>query len=206
MREREIETLSDHLARLLQQADQLLREWKAFSDGVQKTLAAQVGQLDTALGKAVEQATRSLGPRTAAQLERELGETIDLLRKDVQALRETARRAAAELEGRRGRRVASDWRSHLPVLAVVLALLANALLVVLLLRAPVAPASTAPAPTLMLSSRPDAAPVIPAFAPTPPPVAHPDAADAAAAAAAATAAPPAQEPARARSKRARPTN
>ena len=146
MREREIEALRDHLARLLEQADQLLHEWQTFGEDVRATLDAQVRTLDAQLGRAVAEATRTLAPKVAAELSRELSQTIELLRRDIQGLREAARRATADLEGPRRSARGGEIVRWLPLFAVGLALVANVLLAMLLLRSPTTtPPTTLPA-------------------------------------------------------------
>jgi hypothetical protein len=134
VREREIEALNDHLARLLAQGDEMLREWKGYSDGLRASIDRQIGEIDAQLAKAVEKAARTIAPRATQELSRE----IEALRAELVALRRTA----GELGG--GRRSRSlDWRRHLPLAALLLALLANGLLIVNLLRPP------APVPLLI---------------------------------------------------------
>ena len=136
-----IDALNDHLARLLAQGDELLREWKAYGDGLRASIDREIAQLDVQLAQGVEKAARTVAPRAAAELSREL----ERLRAEIAELREATRRTVGELEGRRARRNARDWRRHLPLVALLLALIANGLLVVSLLRPP------APVPFLIES-------------------------------------------------------
>ena len=125
MRERELETLNDHLARLLAQGDELLREWKAYGDGLRSTIDRQIADLDAQLAIGVEKAARSVAPRATVELSRE----VEGLRSELHALRESLRRARGEVGGR-------NWRAWLPIVAVVLALAANGMVLWSLLRPP----------------------------------------------------------------------
>jgi hypothetical protein len=128
VREREIEALGDHLARLLAQGDELLREWKAYGDGLRQSIDRQLAGLDAELAQGVAKAARQVAPRAAQELSGE----VEGLRAELQALRAAMREAAGEVGGRRAR----PWRRHLPTLALVLALLANGVVAVTLLRPP----------------------------------------------------------------------
>jgi hypothetical protein len=134
VRERDLAGLGDHLARLLEQADQLVAEWKRYGDGLRGTLETQAAQLDQELSRAVEQAAHRLAPRAAQELSRELATTIDLLRRDLSTLGESVHRAVAELEGHRSEPGAGRWSRAVPLVALALGICANVLLVVLLLR------------------------------------------------------------------------
>jgi hypothetical protein len=126
VRERDAEALNDHLARLLAQGDELMAEWKRYGEGLRAVIDGQIAGLDRELGAAVEKAARAVAPRAAAELTREL----QGLGAELQKLREATRRATGELG------FGPSWRRHVPMLALLLALLANGLLVATVLRAP----------------------------------------------------------------------
>lgn len=133
MREREVEALNDHLARLLAQGDEILREWKTYSENLRATIDRQIAGLDAELARGVEKAAKTVAPRAAAEIARE----VEGLRAELHALRQRT----AEIGGRR------DWRRHLPWIALVVALVANGLVIANFLRPP------SPVPLLIETDR-----------------------------------------------------
>jgi len=164
---RALDDVSDHLGEVLRRADELLAEWSRFGAQVR----SQVEREAAAIGEVVEGA---IGRAGAAGIDRAIGDRLRALTVELERLEQRARaasRAAAEQRD-------ADRRMLWGVVAGIV--LANALLLVLILRRPDAPPAAEPI-------RID--PPAPAVAPAEVPVATPDPAQAAGGSATANAPP-----------------
>ena len=153
---RALDDVSDHLGEVLRRADELLVEWSKFGAQVRGQVereAAAVGQIvDGAVG------------RVAAQgIDRAIGERLRALTLEIERLEQRTRAASRAVVEQRD----SDRRLLWGVIAGIV--LANALLVVLLLRKPDAPPVAEPirldAPSAVAPA-PGAAPAVTPSAPT----------------------------------------
>jgi len=160
-----LDDVSDHMGEVLRQADALLAEWQGFAGKVRaqvdheaRTIGDAVGgAIDAAIARGVDDAVaRAMGDRLAAQLQQLAGE--------LTKIENRARAASRAIADQRAVDRRAWW-----VLGGGIAI-ANALLVVLLLRGPAEPpAAPPPAPIVVPAAivAPDAAPA------EPPPVASP---------------------------------
>src|ERR1043166_3582366 len=128
---RALDDVSDHLGEVLRRADELLVEWSKFGAQVRGQVereAAAVGQIvDGAVG------------RVAAQgIDRAIGERLRALTLEIERLEQRTRAASRAVVEQRD----SDRRLLWGMIAGIV--LANALLVVLLLRKPEAPPAAEP--------------------------------------------------------------
>ena len=156
---RALDDVSDHLGEVLRRADELLAEWSRFGAQVK----TQVEREAAAIGEVVEGAIGRVG---ATGIDRAIGDRLRALTVEIEKLEQRARaasRAAAEQRD-------ADRRILWGVVAGIV--LANALLLVLILRRPDAPPVPEP-----IRIDPPAPAVAPAEAA---PVATPDPAQAAA--------------------------
>ena len=126
---RALDDVSDHLGEVLRRADQLLAEWSGFGDRVRAEVEREAAGIGAAVDGAVARAA-------GAGLDRAIADRLRALTVELERLEQRSRAAA--------RAVADHRDADRRVLWVVVAgiVLANALLVVLLLRRP-APASVA---------------------------------------------------------------
>jgi hypothetical protein len=120
---RALDDVSDHLGEVLRRADQLLAEWSGFGDKVRAEVEREVAGIGMAVDGAV---TRAAG----AGLDRAIADRLRALTVELERLEQRSRAAA--------RAVAEHREADRRVLWIVVAgmVLANALLVVLLLRRP----------------------------------------------------------------------
>jgi hypothetical protein len=120
---RALDDVSDHLGEVLRRADDLLAEWSKFGGQVR----AQVEREAAAVGEVVEGA---IGRAAAAGIDRAIGDRLRALTVELERLEQRTRAASrAVVEQRDG-----DRRILWAVVAGIV--LANALLVVVLLRRP----------------------------------------------------------------------
>jgi|SRR5580704_1516943 hypothetical protein len=161
-----LDDVSDHMGEVLRQADALLAEWQGFAGKVRaqveheaRTIGDAVGSaIDEAIARGVEDAVaRAMGERLTAQLAQLAGE--------LAKLENRARASARSIADQRRVDRRAWW-----FLGAGLAL-ANALLVVLVLREPAAPPPEAPPAPIVVPAAtmiaPDAAVV---ETPAPPPI------------------------------------
>jgi hypothetical protein len=128
---RALDDVSDHLGEVLRRADDLLAEWSKFGGQVR----AQVEREAAAVGEVVEGA---IGRAAAAGIDRAIGDRLRALTVELERLEQRTRAASrAVVEQRDG-----DRRILWAVVAGIV--LANALLVVLLLRRPEAAPAAEP--------------------------------------------------------------
>src|ERR1700704_3571414 len=123
---RALDDVSDHLGEVLRRADELLAEWSRFGAQVR----SQVEREAAAVGEVVEGAISRAG---TAGIDRAIGDRLRALTAEIERLEQRARaasRAAAEQRD-------ADRRILWGVVAGIV--LANALLLVLILRRPEAP-------------------------------------------------------------------
>ncbi len=144
---RAVDDVSDHLGEVLHRADELLAEWSRFGAQVR----IQVEREAAGIGEVVDGA---VGRAASEGLDRAVADRLRALTSELERLEQRARTAS--------RAVALHRDADRRVLWIVVAgiALANALLVVLLLRPPAAPPVTEP---IRIES-----PIVP-----PPPVAEP---------------------------------
>lgn len=144
-----LDTASDHMAELLRRADELLLEWSKFGAGVRAQVDREAQNIGGAVCDAVDVAVRrAASDGTARAIADQLGTQLAAVSAEVAKLETRARAATRAIaEQRRG-----DRTLLYGVIAAVL--IANALLVVLLLRKP--------APVLLPEPVPVATPVAPA--------------------------------------------
>jgi hypothetical protein len=154
-----LDDVSDHMGEVLRQADALLAEWQGFAGKVRaqvdheaRTIGDAVrGAIDEAIARGVDDAVaRAMGDRLAAQLQQLAGE--------LTKIENRARAASRAIADQR----AVDRRAWWFLGAGVA--IANALLVVLVLRGPAEPpAAPPPAPIVVPAAivTPDAAPAEP---------------------------------------------
>jgi hypothetical protein len=154
---RALDDVSDHLGEVLRRADDLLAEWSRFGAQVR----GQVEREAAAIGEVVEGAIGRVG---AAGIDRAIGDRLRALTVEIEKLEQRARAASRAAVEQRD----ADRRILWGVVAGVV--LANALLLVLILRRPESPPVAEPI-------RID--PPAPAVAPVEAPVATPDPAQAA---------------------------
>jgi hypothetical protein len=147
---RALDDVSDHLGEVLRRADDLLTEWGRFGAQVR----AQVEREAAAIGEVVDGA---VGRAAAAGIDRAIGDRLRALTAELERIEQRARAASRAVVEQR----AADRRILWAVVAGIV--LANALLVVLILRkpdaapvaepirldAPAQPAAPAPAPSAM---------------------------------------------------------
>jgi hypothetical protein len=120
---RALDDVSDHLGEVLRRADELLLEWSKFGAQVR----AQVERETAAVGEVVEGA---VGRAATAGLDRAIGDRLRALTVEIERLEQRTRAASrAVVEQREGNR-----RILWALVAGIV--LANALLVVLILRRP----------------------------------------------------------------------
>jgi hypothetical protein len=156
---RALDDVSDHLGEVLRRADELLADWSRFGAQVR----VQVEHDTAAIGEVVEGAIARAG---TAGIDRAIGDRLRALTIELEKLEQRARaasRAAAEQRD-------ADRRILWGVVAGIV--LANALLVVLILRRPEAPPVAEPIridpPPAAVAQPPEGA-VAPTTPPTPDP-------------------------------------
>ncbi len=144
-----LDTASDHMAELLRRADELLLEWSKFGAGVRAQVDREAQNIGGAVCDAVDLAVRrAASDGTARAISDQLGTQLAAVSAEVAKLETRARSATRAIaEQRRG-----DRTLLYGVIAAVL--IANALLVVLVLRNP--------APVILPEPVPVATPVAPA--------------------------------------------
>jgi hypothetical protein len=135
-----LDTASDHLGELLRHADELLLEWSKFGAGVRAQVDREAHQIGNAVCDAVDLAVRRAAAEgTARAITEQLGTQLAAVSAEVAKLESRARAASRAIsEQRRG-----DRGLLYGLIAAVL--IANALLVVMLVRTP-APVIVEPAP------------------------------------------------------------
>jgi len=128
---RALDDVSDHLGEVLRRADDLLVEWSKFGAQVRD----QVEREAAAVGEVVETA---VGRVAAAGIDRAIGERLRALTGELERIEQRARAAS--------RAVAEQREADRRILWAVVAgiVLANALLVVLILRKPAAAPAAEP--------------------------------------------------------------
>jgi hypothetical protein len=168
---------NDHLARVLAQADRLLREWQTHADAIRKEgLAA--GEI---VHKALEDALADVSATAATQLDRALSAHAGTLTAKLAEAQRMARELESHLKKARGGGTAGSERARLTlILAASANVLAVIAIAVLLLRAPAAPAPLAAAvpdarPAIVANSAPVDAGIVVSMRPDagPAPVASP---------------------------------
>ncbi|MDX2090672.1 MAG: hypothetical protein SFX73_22625 [Kofleriaceae bacterium] len=167
-----LDDVSANLAEVLRRADGLLAEWSAFGAEVKAQVEREASTVGTAVSQAVDGAVaRAVGASIDRAVPEQLAARMAALTAEITKLEHRARTAAKAI---------SDERTHDRRLLgglVLGVLVANALLVMLLLRPP--PAAVAPVPeaTRVEVAPPDPAPAIaPPSAPSTPSAMPPDAA------------------------------
>lgn len=173
-----LDTASDHMAEMLRRADELLLEWSKFGAGVRAQVDREAQQIGNAVCDAVDLAVRRAAAEgTTRAITEQLGTQLAAVSAEVAKLESRARAASRAIsEQRRGDRV-------LLYGLIAAVLIANALLVVGLLRKP-APVIVEPAPmakplvpeAIVPVPTPDVVPVDKAPDPTLVPEAKPEAA------------------------------
>lgn len=128
---RALDDVSDHLGEVLRRADELLAEWSRFGAQVR----AQVEREAAAIGEVVDGA---VGRAAAGGLDRAIGDRLRALTGELERLEQRTRAASRVAVEQR----ATDRRLIWAVVAGIA--LANALLVVLLLRRPEPAAAAEP--------------------------------------------------------------
>ena len=136
-----LDTASEHMAELLQRADELLLEWSKFGAGVRAQVDREAQQIGGAVCDAVDLAVRRAATEgTARAIAEQLGTQLAAVSAEVAKLETRARAATRAIaEQRRG-----DRTLIYGLIAAVL--VGNVLLVVLLLRGPAAPVIVEPVP------------------------------------------------------------
>jgi hypothetical protein len=120
---RALDDVSDHLGEVLRHADELLAEWGRFGAQVRTQVEREAGAIGAVVDGAVERAASS-------GIDRAIAERLRLLSAEIERIEQRARAAA--------RAVTEQREADRRVLWIVVAgvVLANALLVMLLLRKP----------------------------------------------------------------------
>jgi len=138
---RALDDVSDHLGEVLRHADELLAEWSRFGAQVR----AQVEREAAAVGGVVDEA---VGRAASAGIDRAIADRLRTLTGEIERIEQRARAAS--------RAVVEHREADRRVLWIVVAgvVLANALLVILLLRKP----AVAPAPEPIRLEAPAVAP------------------------------------------------
>lgn len=128
---RALDDVSDHLGEVLRRADQLLSEWSGFGAQVRAQVEREVAAISTVVDSAVARAAGS-------GLDHAITDRLRALTAELERLEQRTRAAS--------RAVVEHRQADRRVLWVVVAgiVLANALLVVVLLRKPVAAPATEP--------------------------------------------------------------
>jgi hypothetical protein len=120
---RALDDVSDHLGEVLRHADEMLAEWGRFGAQVRTQVEREAGAIGAVVDGAVERAASS-------GIDRAIADRLRLLSAEIERIEQRARAAA--------RAVTDQREADRRVLWIVVAgvVLANALLVVLLLRKP----------------------------------------------------------------------
>jgi hypothetical protein len=122
---RALDDVSDHLGEVLRRADQLMAEWSGFGAQVRAQVEREVAGIGAAVDGAVARAA-------GAGLDRAIADRLRALTSELERLEQRTRAASRAVVEQRGADRRVLW------LAVAGIVVANALLVVLLLRKPVA--------------------------------------------------------------------
>lgn len=164
-----LDTAAEHMAELLRHADELLLEWSKFGAGVRAQVDREAQLVGSAVVDAVDLAVRRAAAEgTARAIGDQLGAQLAAVSAEVAKLESRARAASRAIaEQRRG-----DRGLLYGLIGAVL--VANALLVVGLLREPAAPLIVEPVPVARPLPEP-APPAAPPEAIEPAPAAKPDA-------------------------------
>lgn len=150
---RALDDVSDHLGEVVRRADDLLAEWGRFGAQVR----AQVEHEAAAIGAVVDGA---VGRAAATGIDRAIGDRLRALTAELERIEQRARAASRAVVEQRE----ADRRILWAVVAGIV--LANALLVVLILRKPEA-APVAEPIRLEVPAQPAAAPAVPSATPDP---------------------------------------
>jgi hypothetical protein len=157
---RALDDISDHLGQVLRHADELLDEWRRFGAAVRGQVDRETAAIGDAVATAVDGAVARSVAETAASVDRAVSQTMA---ERVGAQLQTLAAELARLEGRAkaaSRAIADQRAGDRRLLWAVIAgiAVANVLLVILVLRKPVAVEVAPSAVPVVVPSRDEAAP------------------------------------------------